>query len=60
MEDKPKRTFIAALRKTLFIAFVIMLGVVMLGALGSMVLTVFLRMEHPKADKQEQSTDNPR
>ena len=43
-----KKTFIRTARKVCFIAFLVLLGLVMLGALGSMVQTVFMKIEHPE------------
>ena len=43
-----KRVIIKNVRKVCFIAFLVLLGLVMLGALGSMVQTVFMKLEHPE------------
>lgn len=43
-----KKIFISKLRKAGFIAFLVLLGLVMLGAIGSMIQTVFIKIEHPE------------
>jgi ABC-type Na+ efflux pump permease subunit len=43
-----KKVLIKSLRKVGFIAVLVLLGLVMLGALGSVVQTVFMKMEHPE------------
>ena len=49
----PKSRTVAFIRKFLFIVFFIMMGLVVLGALGSMVNLVMERIERPKTSLNE-------
>ena len=44
----PKRKIVAFIRKFLFIAFFVMMGLVVLGAFGSMIDLVIMKIERPK------------